>query len=82
MTYKTDLGYSPLTKKIYIGQLKDDRGMKTAHPSKPKIDVTNKAAQFAWMLVKNEGGVIEWRHPDGGVMRLEATLTEPKDADL
>ena len=80
MTYKTDLGYSPLTKKIYIGQMKDDHGMKIAHPSKPKIDVTNQAAQFAWMLVRDEGGQIEWQRPDGQFMVLRADLV-PDDKE-
>ena len=74
MTYKTDLGFSPLNKSIYIGQMKEKDGFKQCHPSKTKIDVTNMAAQFTWMLVEAEGGKIEWDHPNGGKMILRAEL--------
>ena len=76
MTYKIDLGFSPLTKSIYIGHMKDKDGFKECHPTKEKVDVTNIAAQFTWMLVLGEGGQIEWNHPEGGKMILHAELVK------
>lgn len=78
--YKTNLGFSPLTNQIYIGQMRDVPGGQECHPDKEKINVTNMAAQFTWMLVLAHGGQIEWDHPNGGKMVLSAALEDKKDA--
>ena len=72
--YKTNLGFSPLTNTIYIAALREVPGGQQCHPSKPKTDVTNAAAQFTWMLVQALGGQIEWTHSNGGKMILRSEL--------
>ena len=79
--YKTGLGFSPLTNKIYLGQYREAKGLRLAHPSKTKTDVSNEAAQYTWMLVEAEGGKIQWQRQDGKIMTLTATLEDPSNAD-
>ncbi|EEM6323594.1 hypothetical protein C9H16_19250 [Salmonella enterica] len=73
---KLQLGFSPLTKTIYLAKMRDVDGGRLRVGNDRGRDVTNEAAQIVWQLVMAEGGVIRWDLDDGSRMVLWAEKQE------
>ncbi|WP_392562532.1 hypothetical protein RHO12_03350 [Orbus sturtevantii] len=71
-TVKLQLGYSPLTNKIYLAKMKDFGNGTKVRIGKERQDVTNEAAMMVWELVRDNGGSIHWELDDGTAMVLKA----------
>ncbi|EDQ1305369.1 hypothetical protein GPO54_002785 [Salmonella enterica] len=69
---KLQLGFSPLTKTIYLAKMRDVDGYRLRVGNDRGRDVTNEAAQMVWQLVIAEGGEIGWELDDGSRMVLRA----------
>ncbi|EBS0891851.1 hypothetical protein D6J78_09200 [Salmonella enterica subsp. enterica serovar Abaetetuba] len=75
---KLQLGFSPLTKTIYLAKMRDMEGGRLRVGNDCGRDVTNEAAQLVWRLVMAEGGEINWELDDGSLMVLRAEKQEGK----
>ncbi|EBU8845844.1 hypothetical protein DMA39_22375 [Salmonella enterica subsp. enterica serovar Muenchen] len=73
---KLQLGFSPLTKTIYLAKMRDVDGGRLRVGNDRGRDVTNEAAQLVWQLVMAEGGAIRWELDDGSRMVLWAEKQE------
>ncbi|EML9568405.1 hypothetical protein ABZL64_004910 [Salmonella enterica] len=73
---KLQLGFSPLTKTIYLAKMRDVDGGRLRVGNDRGRDVTNEAAQLVWQLVMAEGGTIRWDLDDGSRMVLWAEKQE------
>ncbi|EHG4041342.1 hypothetical protein J4198_005176 [Salmonella enterica] len=73
---KLQLGFSPLTKTIYLAKMRDVDGGRLRVGNDRGRDVTNEAAQMVWQLVIAEGGEIGWELDDGSRMVLRAEKQE------
>lgn len=69
---KLQLGFSPLTKTIYLAKMRDVDGGRLRVGNDRGRDVTNEAAQMVWQLVMAEDGEIAWDMDDGSRMVLRA----------
>ncbi|MBA3170683.1 hypothetical protein CB017_002020 [Salmonella enterica] len=69
---KLQLGFSPLTKTIYLAKMRNVDGGRLRVGNDRGRDVTNEAAQMVWQLVIAEGGEIGWELDDGSRMVLRA----------
>ncbi|EAM2929451.1 hypothetical protein BS822_08395 [Salmonella enterica] len=73
---KLQLGFSPLTKTIYLAKMRDVDGGRLRVGNDRGRDVTNEAAQLVWQLVMAEGGAIRWDLDDDSRMVLWAEKQE------
>lgn len=73
---KLQLGFSPLTKTIYLAKMRDVDGGRLRVGNDRGRDVTNEAAQLVWQLVMAEGGSVRWDLDDGSSMVLWAEKRE------
>lgn len=73
---KLQLGFSPLTKTIYLAKMRDVDGGRLRVGNDRGRDVTNEAAQMVWQLVMAEDGEIAWDMDDGSRMVLRAEKQE------
>lgn len=72
---RLQLGYSSLSKKIFLAKMKDiGGGVGVRVGNDEQEDVTNRAAKLVWELVIDEGGEIHWIRDDGKTMTLKAEL--------
>lgn len=80
MGIKKGLGYSSLTKTIHLAKMKDEgNGVKVRVGYDAPEDVTNEACQMVFMLVRDEGGKIQWDLGDKIITLIATeTIKEPK----